>query len=89
MIFLVLFKVFQAMFDRIINRVRDKRMLKSDGVKTSVNYCVIVNNENMQYFDDYKSALDFLEHYRVSNQIFNLSVFRVECYSLVSNLINS
>lgn len=77
------------MLQKLFNRRRDKRMLLSDGVKTSVNYSVIVNNEEIKYFDDYSQALDFLERYRNSNQIFNLSVFRVEFYSLVSNLLNN
>lgn len=77
------------MFRKLINRKRDKRMLLCDGVKTSVNYSVVVNNEEIKYFDDYQSALSFLESYRSANQIFNLAVFRVEFYSLVSNLSNN
>lgn len=77
------------MFQKLINRHRDKKMLLSDGVKTSTNYSIIVNNDEVKAFDDYQSALAYIEHYRQTNQIFNLSVFRVEFYSLVSNLLNS
>lgn len=72
------------MFQKILNRKRDKKMLLSDGVKVSTSYNVIVNNDDVRYFENHKSALDFIESYRNTNQIFNLSVFRVEFYSLVS-----
>lgn len=78
-----------SMFKRFLQRKQDKKMLLSDGVKTSVNYSVIVNNEEIKYFDDYSSALLYISNYREANQIFNLSVFRVEFYSLVSNLKNN
>lgn len=78
-----------SMFKRLLQRKQDKKMLLSDGVKTSVNYSVIVNNEEIKYFDDYSSALLYISNYREANQIFNLSVFRVEFYSLVSNLKNN
>lgn len=84
-----LIKLLLKMIKKLFQRSKDRKMLLSDGVKTSVNYSVIVNNDEVKYFDDYKSALSYIESYRNANQIFNLSVFRVEFYSLVSNLKNN
>lgn len=74
------------MFQRLKNRISDRKMLRSGGTRTSVQYCLIVNNDDIQYFPSYESALDYLSHYRKVNQVFNLSVFRIEFYSLISDL---
>lgn len=76
------------MFKKIKARKALKQLLISDGVKTSVNYSVVINNDEIRYFDTYNLVQDYIEQYRVTNQIFNLAVFRIEFYSLVSNLKN-
>ena len=74
------------MLQRLIDKLSMRKRLKGDGNKCYVQYSVIVNNENIQYFNDYNDAVDFIARFRSSNQIFNLSVFRVEFYSLVSDV---
>lgn len=76
------------MFKKLKTRKALKQLLTSDGEKTSVNFSVVVNNDEIRYFDTYELALDYIEQYRVTNQIFSLAVFRIEFYSLVSNLKN-
>lgn len=77
------------MLQRLKNKIADKRLLKSDGIKVSTSFNVIVNNEQLHTFDNYSAALDWLTSFRKVNRIFNLSVFRVEFYSLISDLTSN
>lgn len=62
-----------------------KRMLKkvsSDGTLQSQSFVVLVNNEPLKMFDSKEDALAYLFRFRNENQIFSLSFYRVDTYSL-------
>lgn len=74
------------MLRKLISHFRLKRCLKSDGTKASVNFVVIINNDDIKEFPSYDSALQYIDKYRNTNQVFNLCVYRAEFFSLISDL---
>lgn len=74
------------MLQRIIDKLSLRKRLKADGNKCYSNYSVIINNEKIMYFNNYNDAVEYIAKFRHSNQIFNLSVFRIDFYSLVSDV---
>ena len=68
------------MFNFKKRRLAEK--LASVGAHVDTTFLVYINNDEPISFLSRQSALQHIEEYRLTNQIFKLQIYRIESYSL-------
>lgn len=68
-----------------MNKFRLRKVAKklaSIGSIVDETYMLEINNESPMTFPSYDDLLGYLKHFRESNIIFNLKIYRINVYSL-------